>query len=177
MKCVETAWGAHRAELMRFLRHKLGEEGQAEDLLQDVFLRATQHLETFCAVENRRAWLFQVARNAVVDFYRRHRPADPLPDDLAADAPEDDPLAPLCTCLVNQLERLPVPDREALTLSELDGVPQKDVARTQGLSVSGAKSRVQRARVKLRDLIVDACHVEFDERGRVVGHSPPASRC
>jgi RNA polymerase sigma-70 factor (ECF subfamily) len=162
---------------MRFLRHKLGEEGQAEDLLQDVFLRATQHLETFCAVENRRAWLFQVARNAVVDFYRRHRPADPLPHDLAADAPEDDPLTPLCTCLVNQIERLPVPDREALRLSGLDGVPQKDVARTQGLSVSGAKSRVQRARVKLRDLIVDACHVEFDERGRVVGHSPPASRC
>lgn len=177
MKCVETAWSAHRAELMRFLRHKLGEEGQAEDLLQDVFLRATQHLETFCAVNNRRAWLFQVARNAVIDYYRKHRPSDPLPDDLAAAAPEDDPLAPLCTCLVNQIEALPPADREALKLSELDGVPQKDVARAQGLSVSGAKSRVQRARVKLRDLIVDACHVEFDERGRVAGHTPPGRRC
>lgn len=173
MKCVETAWSAHRAELMRFLRHKLGEEGQAEDLLQDVFLRAAQHLETFCGVENRRAWLFQVARNAVVDFYRRHRPADPLPDDLAAAAPDDDPLAPLCTCLVNQIEHLPVADREALKLSDLEGVPQKDVARAQGLSVSGAKSRVQRARVKLRDLIVEACRVQFDGQGRVTDHLGP----
>ena len=173
MKCVETAWRDYRAELLRFLRHKLDEEGQAEDLLQDVFLRAVKNVDRFCSLEDRRAWLFQVARNAVIDLYRRHRPMEPLPEDFIAEAPDDDPLLPLCTCLVKQIEALPPADRQALELSELEGVPQKELARVQGLSLSGAKSRVQRARVKLRHLIVDACRVQFDEQGRVSDHAGP----
>jgi len=176
MECVETAWGEYRAELLRFLRHKLGERGQAEDLLQEVFVRAAQHRETFCSLDNRRSWLFKVARNALIDFYRRHRPTQALPEDLGVEPTEQDPLRALCACLVEQIEALQPAYREALVLSELQGVPQKDVARAQGISLSGAKSRVQRARVSLRDRLVECCRVELDKKGRVRAVAGPAAR-
>jgi len=90
-------------------------------------------------MDRRRAWLFQVARNAVADAYRRHCPTQPLPNDLTAAAPEDEPLASLCACSVNHFEALPLAHREALTLADLEGVPQSDVARGAGLEPFGSQ--------------------------------------
>src|SRR5512137_719923 len=102
--CVVRAWLAHEAELLGFLRHHVGDQHRAEDLLQEVFLKAMRQGEGFCAVEQPRAWLFQVARNSLVDDVRRQRATEPLVADLPAPVPHDtSPVDALAECIERNL--------------------------------------------------------------------------
>jgi hypothetical protein len=65
------------------------------------------------------------------------------------------------------IHSLPGPYREAILLTEFDGLSQVEMARRLGISVSGPKSRVQRGRRQLKNMLLDCCRFEFDRRGRV----------
>jgi RNA polymerase sigma-70 factor (ECF subfamily) len=132
---------------------------EAEDIVQDVMLRAHESMHTLESPDRLSAWLARIASNRIIDHYRSRRPAEELPDDLAAAEPEDDPVVALAPCLPVMVERLPATYREAVRLSELEEVPQRDVARRLGISLSGAKSRVQRGRALLRQIVEACCRV------------------
>lgn len=173
-RCVTKAWHAHEAELLGFVRHHYREG--AEDLLQEVFLKAISQGDTFCALANPRAWLFQVARNLIVDRLRLTRTEVPLPEDLYAETDEPAPVDALSECLPRVLAELSAEDREAITLCDLAGLTQQAYAERLGLSLPAAKSRVQRARARLRARLVEACQVRFDDFGQVCCHVPRSPR-
>ena len=166
--CHNAAWRQHKAELRAFLMHRAGAVAEADDLLQEVFLKALLHGKAFCVLDNPRAWLFHVARNLLVDRLRLTKDQVPLPDDLAADsALEFLPVDLLSHCLPRVLTELSPEDREAILLCDMQGMTQKVYALQLGLSLPAAKSRVQRARVRLRSQLAEACQVTFDEAGKV----------
>lgn len=173
VNCILEAWQQHEVELARFLRHRTGDQDEADDLLQEVFLRAVGQGEAFCGLQNRRAWLFHVARNLLVDRLRVTKPQVPLPDDLQA---EDDlasaPVDQLSQCLPRVLSELSAEDREAITLCDIERLTQQAYADRLGLTLPAAKSRVQRARERLRARLVEACKVHFDEGGHVCCFAP-----
>ena len=177
--CVDSAWRQHEAELRGWLLARThGDEDRADDLLQTVFLKALRHGERFCAVEGSRAWLFTVARNALIDEHRRVRPELPLPADLDAPAaPEPEPaqVESLCACLPRALSELDTHDADVLQRCDLEGMTQGEYASLHGLSVPGAKSRLQRARRRLAAHLESACQVRRDDEGRVEGFTrrPP----
>lgn len=167
-ECHQRAWRQHKEELRSFLVHRSGSASDADDLLQEVFLRAVLRGADFCRVENPRAWLFQVARNLLVDRLRLTKEQVPLPDDLLADAlPEIAPVDLLSHCLPRVLSELSAEDREAIVLCDIQGMTQKTFAQRQGLSLPAAKSRVQRARQRLLTHLTDVCQVSFDDAGKV----------
>ena len=171
--CLLDAWSAHEAELRGFLRHRMGDAEDANELLQDVFLKALRQGRRFCAVENARAWLFQVARNALADRLRSSREEVPLTEDLPAPRAEAAPQVDgLSQCLPRVLAELSEADRLAITLCDLEGRPQQVLAERLGISLPGAKSRLQRARVRLRQRLVEACQVRFDDTGKVCCFTP-----
>jgi RNA polymerase sigma-70 factor (ECF subfamily) len=75
------------------------------------------------------------------------------------------------------IDTLPPPDREALTLTELEGLSQREAAERLGMSYSGLKSRVQRGRAKLRAVLDRCCEVELDPRGAVITFRPRGNGC
>ena len=171
--CHQRAWRLHKEEVRRFLAHRCGCAAEADDLLQEVFLRVVVQGAAFCRVENSRAWLLQVARNLLIDRLRLAKEQVPLPDDLIADgAPETAPVDLLSHCLPRVLSELSAEDREAIVLCDIQGVTQKDFAGRLGLSLPAAKSRVQRARVRLRAQLSEACRVKFDEQGKICCFAP-----
>jgi RNA polymerase sigma-70 factor (ECF subfamily) len=172
MNCLTTAWTLHAAELRGWLRHRVGDTALADDLLQDLFLKALRQDKRFCELHNARAWLFEVARNLLADHLRMAHHMVAVPDDLMAPADDTDTIDHLTTCLPRVLSELSIEDREAITLCDLQGMAQADFARTRGLSLSAAKSRVQRARVRLRAQMSQACQVRMDEGGRVSDFVP-----
>ena len=172
MNCLSTAWTAHESELRGWLRYRVGNAALADDLLQDLFLKALRQGTRFCAVENARAWLFEVARNTLADHLRVARPMVELPDDLVAPIEDTDTIDTLTACLPRVLGELSPDDREAITLCDLQGMAQADFARLKGLSLSAAKSRVQRARLRLRTQMSQVCQVQVDDSGRVSGFVP-----
>lgn len=168
MNCVLSAWQRHEPELARFLRDRSGGKAEAGDVLQEVFLRAIGLGRDFCGVENPRAWLFRVARNLLIDRLRVTKAHVPLPEDLpATDEWLLAPVDQLGHCLPRVLSELAPEDREAIVLCDMEGLTQRGYARRLGITLPGAKSRVQRARRRLRDRLVEACQVRFDEAGRV----------
>jgi len=174
--CLLQAWSAHEAELRGWLRHRFGDAVEAEDLLQDLFIKAMRQGERFCAIADARAWLFEVARNAVADRLRQKRELIELPDDLASEVAATEAIQSLTACLPRVLAELSAEDREAITLCDLEGLPQEEYARRKGLSLPGAKSRVQRARRRLRERLTLSCRVQLDPAGRVddfVPRAPP----
>ena len=179
------AWDELRGPLLAFIARRAPDHDTAEDILQEVLLRVHRHAGELEHAPASRAWIFRIARNAIADHYRRaavqrerptgidvgrHEPplAEPAPDELRGE---------LAACLAPLLQRLPAHSREALVLTELEGLTQTEAAARLGLSPSGMKSRVQRARVQLRDLLVACCEIELDRRNRVTGYQPRGEPC
>lgn len=173
--CLMSAWSACQAELLGYLRHRAGQPEDAEEILQEVFIKALGQGRQFCTIDNPRAWLFQVARNALTDRLRSSRPHQPLPDELAA--PQDDETAPVDTlsqCLPRVLGELSATERQAITFCDIEGHSQQELAALLGISLSGAKSRLQRARRQLRRKLETGCQVRFDAAGAVCCFTPRA---
>lgn len=172
MNCLTHAWTQHAPELRGWARYRLGNTTDADDLLQDIFLKALRQGEQFCAVQNARAWLFEVARNTLADRLRVARETVELPEDLASPAEETQAVDTLTRCLSRVLAELDKDDRDAITQCDLQGMAQADYAQARGLSLSAAKSRLQRARLRMKQHMTIACKVQFNDVGNVTDFVP-----
>jgi RNA polymerase sigma-70 factor (ECF subfamily) len=174
--CVAAAWQAHQSELRGYLRHRLSDIDAADDVLQDVFVKAMCQGQGFCTLDNPRAWLFQVARNSLVDRLRIAHPHVPLTDELADTVPLNaQPVAPidaLADCLSRTLGELPADDAAILRACDIEGQTQRAFAVAHDLGLPAVKSRLLRARQRLRERISQACQVSFEADGSVAAHVP-----
>jgi RNA polymerase sigma-70 factor, ECF subfamily len=168
---VEQVWNKFSAQLGQFIRARVAHPATAEDILHDVFLKFQSRLDEFRNPAKIRGWLFLVARNAIIDHYRTRKPTSELSESLPVEraATEGIEIEELHVMLRRIIDRLPGPYHEAFVLTAFEGLSQKDVAKRLGISLSGAKSRVQRAREQLKEMLLDFCQREF---GRTVGCQP-----
>ncbi len=176
---LEDSWTAFAEKLGGFIRSRVADPATADDIRQEVFLKLHRRLQGSGSVANIEAWLFRTARNAVIDHYRTRKKSVALPDSLAAQpVAEDGEFAGLRAAFRRMIASLPDPYREAVTLADLEGLKQADVAARLGISLSGAKSRVQRGREQLKAMLDACCVFEFDRRGGVIDCTPrPAATC
>jgi RNA polymerase sigma-70 factor (ECF subfamily) len=116
------------------------------------------------------AWVLRVARNAIVDHYRARRPVATASEELAADDAEAKQAerAGLLASFRAFIHALPAAQREAVLLTEYEGLTQAELARRLGVAVSTVKSRVQRGRKRLERALRACCTFEFDRRGAIV---------
>ena len=179
MAATETLWRDHHDRLAAFIRSRVVDRATADDILQEVFLKVHTASPSVTDGTKLRSWLYRVARNAVVDHYRSSKPQEPLPESLAqpTSARGEAARRELTACLRPMMDRLPLPYKEAVTLADLEDRPQQEIAQTQGLSLSGAKSRIQRGRVMVKELLAQCCQLEFDHRGILVDYEPGNHPC
>jgi RNA polymerase sigma-70 factor (ECF subfamily) len=150
---------------------------EVDDVLQDVLLRIHKNVRYLDDDSRFGPWVYSVARNAVIDRLRRK---PPIPGDLDLDsvaASTDEDEQALLGCVTPFVARLPQTYRHAITLVELQGMSQADAAAVEGISVSGMKSRVQRARRMLRDMFEECCSLKIDSRGHVFDAEQRAQTC
>ena len=173
-ECVLQAWHGHQAELRGFLISQLKEPASADDVLQDVFFKAMREGQDFCDLQSPRAWLFQVARNALTDGHRLRKHWVPVPDYLPDERrPERAPVDELDACINRVLPELPESDRDILKACDLGPMSQKAYAQSRDLSLPATKARIRRARERLRDALVQRCDVVYDQYGNVCCHVEP----
>lgn len=166
--------------LRRFLGRRLADPAAVEDVLQDTYLHIHRKADSLREPERLQGWVYQIARNALVDHYRRQHATETLPESLPVLPDPDEADAAhldLARSMRAMLNCLPDKYRQALLLTEFEGLSQAALAENLGLSLSGAKSRVQRAREKLREALLDCCHVELDRLGRVLHYEPRCAAC
>ncbi len=178
---TEHLWEAFHTPLHGFISKRVSDETVADDLLQDIFLKIHLHIEELQEVKRLESWIYQITRNAIIDFYRSSRRMTSLdvPEalDIPAELPDDDIVSELFPCVQAMVRNLPTQDRQALVLTEYQGLTQKDYGERLGLSLSGAKSRVQRAREKLKQQLLACCHFELDQRGHIINYQQHCQCC
>jgi RNA polymerase sigma-70 factor (ECF subfamily) len=172
-------WDGFHRRLRAFILGRVPDPADADDILQDVFVKLHTRLDTLRDEDRLTSWIYRVTRNAVVDHLRSRRPAMPVPDDRSAEAEPagDDAFRQTAQFLRERMRTLPEKYRDALLLTEVEGLTQRQAADRLGLSLSGAKSRVQRARELLREQLLDCCHFELDRRRHIVGFVPRSRAC
>lgn len=172
-------WQEYHDRLSRFIQSRVDDENAVQDIVQDVFLRIQTRIGTLKEDSKLTSWIYQIARNSIIDYYRARRAMVPLPDALPAPEPEllSRAQEDIATCFVPMIERLPDTYREAVDLSEIKGLPQKEVARIQGISLVAAKARIRRGRGMLRQMLFNCCEFEFDTQGNIIDYQRKHSDC
>ena len=176
----ETAevYAVHHARLRRLVARRVPDAAAVDDIVHDVFVKLALAHGSIRSIDRIGVWLGRVAANAVADYYRAQRPTLPLPDNLPAITSQRDLRVEVAACLRPLIAALPAKYRDALIWSELDGLTQREVAQKLGLSLPGAKSRVQRGRMLLRQRLLDCFDIERDGDSIVACRSrDPACRC
>jgi RNA polymerase sigma-70 factor (ECF subfamily) len=175
------AWSDVAARLRPYLARRV-DPSDVDDVLQDVLLRMHRGLGALRNEDRFAGWMFRIANSAIAERGRdrqRHPVADAEPAEVpVARDPDRTAADALARCLTIFVARLPSPYREAITLVELEGMTVRAAAEVMGVSISGAKSRVQRGRARLRELLEACCEIAVDARGGVSDVMPRAtSRC
>ena len=190
---TQLIWQQVHDGLRAFVAKRVVNEAEVEDILQEVFLRMHRKLDSLKDPRRIVSWLFQITRHAIIDHYRtparrREIPAG-LPDDLDANHPVSVPpvvdesanaglfRTELAGCLQPMIERLSADYREAVTLVELKGLTQQAAAKRLNLSVSGMKSRVQRGRRQLKQMLDECCLIQLDRRRGVIDYAVRDAGC
>jgi RNA polymerase sigma-70 factor (ECF subfamily) len=178
MKRVEEAWLDYQHQLFLFIRTKVGSLEDAEDILNDVFVKLTKATTENAIPDNVSSWLYRVTKNRIVDYYRIKKSFEPLPDDLSEENEGTHTMKQLSKCMLPMIQALPETYQNPLILSEIEGKKYKEVAVELGVSVSAIKSRILRGRKNLHASMVRCCTIYRNNTGEVIDYKQkPNNSC
>lgn len=163
---IQHRFGDH---LFNFIRGKVASADDAQDIYQEVILKIMNKTNQLKKAESLKSWLFTIAKNQVIDFYRTKKPVvDPelLSVGALTEESEVNTYSEMEECLYVFIDQLPDDYKTIITLSEIEGRSQKELAQSLGVNYVTLRSKVQRGREKIRKMIFDACIVEQDASGR-----------
>lgn len=169
---LEQIWHEFSDKLGQFIRARVADPA-AEDILQDVFVKIQARLDQLKDPTKLTSWIYLIARNTIIDHYRTRKETAEVPESLAEESePPAVELEELKAAFRRMIQSLPEPYREALVLTEFEGLTQQELADKVGISLSGAKSRVQRGRQQLKEMLTECCAFAFDRRGAIIACTP-----
>lgn len=154
----ETLYARHKDALYRYLARGCGNGGAGAELFQDVWMRVIRARKRYRASSRFRVWLYTVAHNRLVDYYRRQRPGGELPEMAAPE--HDQPQAQASRQQAAErvraaLARLPFEQREAILLKEEQDLSVAEIAAVTRVGRETAKSRLRYGLAKLRQELCD----------------------
>ena len=181
---TEILWRKFSDQVHRFIRSKVSNDNEAEDVLLDIFIRIHKGIDDLRHEDRVQSWVFGIARRALADHYRQkgRDKEEPAGNDIRTGGEEDltldlnefkgdhDVHEEVLSWLIPMIDELPEKYGEPLKMADIKGKTQQEIADDLGLSLSGAKSRVQRARQKLGEVLAACCEVQFGDEGRAVAY-------
>jgi RNA polymerase sigma-70 factor, ECF subfamily len=181
---TQKIWSTFNSHLKAYIISQIKNEHDAKDVLQDVFLKIHDNLHKLRDFDRLESWIFQITRNKINDYYRLQKKNQKLTDKISYEISDEDHLSefdsysmPDSSWLKPFVDELPAKYRQALVMTEYENKTQREMADELGLSIPGAKSRVQRARKKIKELILACCHFDFDHFGNVLEFTSKKQSC
>ncbi|CAH6781921.1 RNA polymerase sigma factor SigZ [Vibrio chagasii] len=171
---LEQVWAEYQQTLKAFLHSKVSNSADVDDLLQEILIKTFQNLHKVQDASSVKSWLFQLANNTIIDFYRKHarqqRDSKIDADDLwFADLDHNEEFKQnLSLCIEPFIQALPEQSAALLLAVDIKGQSQKEIADAQNISYSTVKSRVQKSRGDLKNLFEQCCNLSLDKQGNVI---------
>lgn len=176
---IEQIWQEYQVALKAFLHSKISNPDDVDDIFQDVLVKTFNNLKTVKDTQSIKSWLFQIANNTIIDFYRSQGKFPTQDSDLTTiiDENESSVQMSLSQCVEPFINAMPVENAELLRAIDVDGKAQKQYALENGISYSTLKSRVQVSRIKLKALFEECCHFSLDKHGNIIDYDPKKGKC
>jgi RNA polymerase sigma-70 factor (ECF subfamily) len=167
--------------LLSFISNRINDRDDAEDILQEVFIKITKGINSLDDKEKLKSWIFTITRNAITDYYRKNanKTNVSITENIIDETKEEidiDNTKGLDKCLKGFIQKLPEEYRDIIIDSELKGIKQKDLADKYNLQYPTVRSRVQRGRSRLKEMLLKCCKIESDNRGNIL-ESTPQNNC
>ena len=159
-------WNKHNVHLLNFIKTKIDNEHTAEDILQEVSIKLLDNLNRKTEIKNNKTWLFQVTRNTIADYYRKNKKHS----ELSINQSEINTNSSACVCDLSGFviqTYLPEKYSRPLYLSDIEQKPQQEIAEMLNLSLTATKSRIQRGRNKLKEIVNDCIDISYNNKGQV----------
>lgn len=165
---TQVIWSNFADKLLGFIKARVNSTENAEDILQDVFIKIHQGSHQLDDADKLTSWVYQITRNTIIDFHRKKK--IPLTELVEMESREEDESSnpQFIRCLMPFVKELPEKYRDALEKTIYGDLSQKEYAASLNLSYSATKSRVHRARLMLKDLFVSCCDVKSDSYGNII---------
>ncbi|MBI4858202.1 MAG: RNA polymerase sigma factor SigZ [Acetobacterium woodii] len=180
-KVIGCIWDEFSKPLKGYIKKRVDNEEDAEDILQEVFIKINNNLKNLEDEKKIHAWIYTIARNAITDYYRKNSKRPQLTE-LDENISDNSPVEltanlEIAACLKGMINNLPEKYKETILLSEFEKLSQKEMSEKLGMSISGVKSRVQRGRKMLKEMLLGCCHLEFDSLGHVIDYEHKEKNC
>ncbi|WP_291129008.1 sigma-70 family RNA polymerase sigma factor [Flavobacterium sp. UBA7682] len=172
----ESLWEVYSKDLKRYVFSQIKDEDTTNDVLQEVFIKIHLNIASLQKKESVKSWVFTIAHNTLMNFLNKKSIPFPI-EDVADDFSADEEIHSAKSCLLPLIKNLPEKYSEPLLLSEIKGKKQSEVANLLGITLSGAKSRIQRGRKLLQQGFMDCCHYKLNNDGFLVGEHQDKADC
>ncbi len=168
-------WERFRIELFNYIKAKINHEFDAEEILQVVFIKMYNNFDQLSDHSKLKPWLYKITNHAIIDYYRRRKeatlPYDKVEHLLIKEEKNLNMNDEIIACLMMFLNQLPDKYQQSLKMHDLKGKKHKEISKELDISLSGSKTRVQRGREKLKEILSDCCEIEFDAYGNVIEYT------
>lgn len=160
-------WEEYKSSLLAYIRKRVTDKDDSKDILQEVLLKSYHYCTKGKAVTHLKSWLYKITQNAVTDYFKRSNKRSHIDIDLAEDNDKGSIWGEASDYVRVLLKLLPPDYAVPLSMSDIDGIDQKLIAKKLHLSLPNTKSRIQRARVKLKERFLECVEVTFAENGEM----------
>ena len=175
---IEIIWSEYQSNLKAFLHSKVANPDDVDDLLQEILLKSYQSLSTVKDIKKVKSWLFQLAHNTIVDYYRKRGKSAVIANDKLWYGEEGEQiLQKLSQCVIPFINALPDEEAKLLSAIEIEGMSQKQFAQQHKLKYSTLKSRVQKSRKMLLQLFNNCCELSVDQQGKLINFQEKTKGC
>lgn len=169
---TENIWDNFHNELFNFIKKRVKDTDTSKDILQDIFIKIHLKLDTLNNQDKLTSWLYQITRNSILDYTKKHKPQSEFVDEFSAlmEVQPSNFNNEISPCMLRLINDLPENYKDAIEQTDLGQLSQKEYAEKSGITYSGAKSRIQRARQQLHLLFKNCCRIHSDIYGNIVDY-------
>ena len=178
---IEVIWQEYRSSLTRFLQSRISNSADVEDLLQEILIKSFTGLKSLKNTHSFKSWIFQIAHNVIVDYYRKKGQSHELLEAGLWEEQENDSdnsiHKQLSSCVIPFIQSLPQEHADLLMAIDIRGEKQKSLAEKKGISYSTLKSRVQKSRQLLKGVFDRCCQYNINSSGRIFDYEGKNKGC
>ncbi len=189
---IELLWNKIHSKLEGYISKNVKNRDDVNDIIQNTFIKVKNNIHSLKNPTKADKWIFQIARNSMNDYFRKNQKKNEIQNKYEEPScepnvfEEEDISIKIQTQEISEyadfiLKELPEKYKQAVLMADIDGLSMREVAENLNLSISGAKSRVQRGRKLIKELILKCCEIQSDIYGNIVNYEPyncnPKKKC
>lgn len=172
MYSFDELWNKFNKKLLNFINSKVNNIHDAEDILQDVFIKIFNKIDQLESKVSTKAWIFTITRNTIIDFYKKRKDFIVSPNSLNIVVEELEDINEMnddiSKCISNMIYNLPDKYNQVYNMHEKQGMKHKDISKTLDISISASKVRLKRVKDKIKESLLGCCDFKVDEYGNIL---------